>query len=72
MDKKVGTISNIICDRGFGFIEEEDGSNVFFHASAFPPGEFEELNKGDVVEFEPADTPKGPKAINIVVMESAL
>ena len=49
--------------KGFGFIEGEDGKDIFVHRSSLPQGIF--LNEGDSVEYETEDSDKGPKAINI-------
>jgi cold shock CspA family protein len=58
-----GTISKIIYARGFGFLDDEDDVQRFFHASSVVPGgEFEFLTIGCEVEFEPQDHDKGPRA----------
>ena len=49
--------------KGFGFIEGEDGKDIFVHRSSIPEGIF--LNEGDKVEYETEDSDRGPKAINI-------
>jgi CspA family cold shock protein len=49
--------------KGYGFIEGEDGKDIFLHRSAIPQGLF--LKEGDEVEFETEDTDKGIKAINL-------
>ena len=49
--------------KGFGFIESENGKDIFVHRSAVPAGVF--LNEGDNVEFETEETDKGVKATNI-------
>jgi len=49
--------------KGYGFIEGEDGKDIFIHRSSVPQGTF--LNEGDTVEYEIETTDKGPKAINI-------
>jgi cold shock protein len=49
--------------KGFGFIESEDGKDIFVHRSSVPDGVF--LNEGDSVEFETEETDKGVKAVNI-------
>ena len=49
--------------KGFGFIEGEDGKDIFVHRSSIPQGVF--LNEGDNVEYETEESEKGPKAINI-------
>jgi len=49
--------------KGYGFIEGEDGKDIFLHRSAIPQGIF--LKEGDEVEFETEDTDKGIKAVNL-------
>ena len=49
--------------KGFGFIEKEDGKDIFVHINDIEGGVL--LNEGDEVEFEEADSPKGPKAVNV-------
>ena len=49
--------------KGYGFIESEDGKDIFLHRSSIPQGVF--LKEGDNVEYELEDTEKGPKAINV-------
>ena len=49
--------------KGFGFIESEDGNDIFVHRTSVPEGIF--LNEGDAVEFETEEGDKGKKAINV-------
>ncbi len=58
-----GTIKWYNARKGFGFIEQEGGKDVFVHRSAVPMGTF--LNEGDKVSYEVEESDKGPKAINI-------
>jgi len=55
--------------KGFGFIEQEDGSDVFVHYSSIAGDGFKTLAEGDDVEFELTDGPKGPKAENVTRVE---
>jgi CspA family cold shock protein len=50
--------------KSFGFIEVEDGKDVFVHRNALPEGTT--LNEGDEVEFEVEQSPKGPQATKVV------
>ncbi|PYT08075.1 MAG: cold-shock protein [Acidobacteria bacterium] len=48
--------------KGYGFIAREDGSDIFVHYSAIEGDGYKSLEQGQEVEFEIADTPKGPQA----------
>ncbi|MEM0492876.1 MAG: cold shock domain-containing protein [Candidatus Thermoplasmatota archaeon] len=49
--------------KGYGFITDENGKDIFVHRSSVPSGTF--LKEGDKVEFEVENSEKGLKAVNI-------
>ncbi len=51
--------------KGFGFIQQENGPDVFVHFSAIQADGFKSLAENDRVEFEVTDGPKGPQATNV-------
>jgi CspA family cold shock protein len=59
-----GTIKKLIAERGFGFIEGEQGE-IFFHQSALEGTTFDALSEGQQVEYEEGSGPKGPRAENV-------
>jgi cold shock protein len=62
-----GIIRRLLEHRGFGFIQSEDGRDVFFHRSEVLYGLFQTLQEGQSVEFTIEETLQGPKARRIRV-----
>ena len=60
-----GTVKWFNESKGFGFIEQEEGKDIFVHYSAIQGNGFKTLNEGDKVEFEVVDGLKGPAAANV-------
>ena len=60
-----GTVKWFNESKGFGFIEQAEGKDVFVHYSAIAGSGFKTLNEGDKVQFEIVDGPKGPAAANV-------
>jgi len=58
--------------KGFGFIQREDGGkDVFVHHTAINASGFRTLAEGQIVEFDVIEDAKGPKAQNVMVMQQA-
>lgn len=53
--------------KGFGFIEQEDGPDVFVHFSGINSAGFKSLKEGDEVTFDTEQGQKGPRAVNVTV-----
>ncbi len=63
-----GTVKWFNESKGFGFISREDGSDVFVHYSSIQGNGYKSLAEGDRVSFEIEESPKGPKAVNVVTL----
>ena len=72
------TLNNFIYDstvkwfdskKGYGFITEESGKEIFVHYSGIVAGGFKSLNEGQTVEFEVADGAKGEQAVNVTIVK---
>ena len=58
-----GTVKNVFREKSFGFIKIDDGRQFFFHRSDLVDGlDFDQLSEGQTLEFEEAQSPKGPRA----------
>ncbi len=57
--------------KGYGFIERDDGDDVFVHFSAIAGEGFRTLREGERVQFELVDGPRGSKAANVVRLEES-
>jgi len=53
-------------EKGYGFIEREEGGDVFVHFSAIQEEGFRTLNEGQQVEFDIVEGARGPQAANVV------
>ena len=53
--------------KGYGFLSQEDGDDVFVHYSSIQGEGFKTLKEGDAVEFEVQEGPKGPQAVNVTL-----
>ena len=62
-----GTIKKLT-DKGFGFIDTGNGKDMFFHMSNLDGVQFDDLEEGQSVSYEPGQGPKGPRAENVRVL----
>jgi len=61
-----GKVKWFNAEKGYGFIEREDGGDVFVHFSAIQAEGFKTLEEGQVVEFDIVEGARGPQAANVV------
>ena len=61
-----GTVKWFNNQKGFGFISDEQGNDVFVHYSGIQSNGFKSLEDGQEVEFEVIEGQKGPQAVNVV------
>ena len=60
-----GTVKWFNDSKGFGFIEQAEGKDVFVHHTAIQAEGFKSLSEGDTVQFDVVEGPKGPQAANV-------
>ena len=60
---KTGTVKFFNQAKGFGFIEGEEGKDIFVHSNNLT----DQISDGDKVTYDVEDTPKGPSAINVKI-----
>ena len=65
-ERTVGTIKWFSDSKGYGFIQQEDGPDVFVHYSAIQGEGYRTLQEGQQVEFSVEEGPKGPQATNVL------
>jgi cold shock protein len=60
-----GTVKWFNNRKGFGFIQQEDGPDLFVHFSSINDDGYKSLNEGEAVTFDVEDGERGPKAVNV-------
>ena len=68
MSQVNGTVKWFNADKGFGFIEQEQGPDVFVHFKSIQVEGFKTLKEGQNVQFDIEDGQKGPQAANVKVV----
>jgi CspA family cold shock protein len=68
MNMSEGIVKWFNASKGFGFIEQDSGPDVFVHFSAIKSDGFKSLDEGSRVQFDVVDGPKGPAADNVIPM----
>ncbi|RMF76857.1 MAG: cold shock domain-containing protein [Chloroflexi bacterium] len=63
-----GTVKWFNSEKGYGFIEQDDGPDLFVHYSEIQGSGYRSLNEGDTVEFEITEGKKGQQASAVVVV----
>jgi cold shock protein len=61
----IGKVKWFNAEKGYGFIEREDGGDVFVHFTAIQDQGFKTLTEGQAVEFDIVDGARGPQAANV-------
>lgn len=67
-ERIIGTVKWFNGSKGYGFLARENGADVFVHFSAIQGEGFKNLEEGQKVEFAVEKGPKGPQAVNVVVV----
>ncbi|WP_066633641.1 cold shock domain-containing protein [Desulfolucanica intricata] len=62
----LGKVKWFNAEKGYGFIEREDGGDVFVHFSAIQAEGFKTLEEGQEVEFDIVEGARGPQAANVI------
>lgn len=67
-ERVIGTVKWFSSEKGYGFIEREDGPDVFVHYTSIQSEGFRTLEEGQRVEFAIEDSPKGPQAVSVTLI----
>jgi CspA family cold shock protein len=67
-ERVTGTVKWFNASKGYGFITQENGEDIFVHFTAIQSEGFRTLEEGQKVEFNVEDGPKGPQAVEVVLV----
>ena len=67
-DRQTGTVKWFNGTKGYGFIEQDDGGDIFVHYSAIVGDGYRNLEDGQRVEYSVTEGPKGPQAQDVVAL----
>ena len=68
-ERVLGTVKWFSNEKGYGFIQREEGDDVFVHFSAIAADGFRTLQEGQQVEFTIEESDKGPQAANVEIVQ---
>ena len=68
-ERVLGTVKWFSNEKGYGFIQREEGDDVFVHYSAITADGFRTLQEGQQVEFTIEESDKGPQAANVEIVQ---
>jgi CspA family cold shock protein len=61
-----GTVKWFNAEKGYGFITDDEGNDIFVHYSAIQGEGFKTLDEGEAVQFDVTQSDRGPQAVNVV------
>ena len=65
---KIGTVKWFSSQKGYGFISDEEGNDIFVHFSGIVADGFKTLSDGAKVQYEVSQSERGPQAVNVSVI----
>lgn len=64
-----GVVKWFNVEKGYGFIQQEEGSDIFVHYTGIKGEGFRKLEEGQAIEFDITEGKKGPQAVNVVIVD---